>query len=593
MAIKDIIKKAVGLVESQHAISDNQGYGYHGAVDPEVHKSKKKPVAGATKPNESDERDKHFRKMHAQVRQLTGTDAKTAKHYLDSVHGRHLGDVHNDNVRRGLAAAHVHNYIKKDFASFKKHYKPELFEELKDQLTESVVDSSDKAKLIAHASSKQILSQRYHVVKQADKKYRVDPEDQHQKRKQSGDKILHTYHGGQRYDHNDPKQGWVKEEVELQEATYTPKSYDKKNDHPSKSKNTFILGVHGDEAEHIESIKHAAGKSISHEKAKAVAHSSEYHEHAYKWRHDFSRGGSNGYDNGVKHLAGTHPHPMKEEVDLNEWPTDSGSSFKTGDKVIVKNPSSPHHNKRGTYSGMERGRHVVKHADGSRSVHGSGVLLKEDMKSADKVSVVYKTPEGKYKVRKETRNRSVARAGAAINEEIIDEAYNYTHAKLVADLDSKKAKDGRKHLKDAEFHFNQASKYEPSTAWHALHMMHHHKSMAAIHLNAANPSRMLQHQKKMDDWAAKAKNRVKKNLGEESNIKAIGLMTEASMWLSMHPVQEVRASVEILEGALDELCEGYVEDAYAKYNDTIKTIVEAIGETNADALRTALFKKEK
>lgn len=114
--------------ESQHSISDNPGYGYHGAVDLKVHASKKKPVAGAQKPDDEAQRAKHYKTMHSLVRSTTGADAKVAKHYLDSVHGRHLADLHNDVGLRKLSANHVTNHIKKDFAKFQKHYKPGLFE---------------------------------------------------------------------------------------------------------------------------------------------------------------------------------------------------------------------------------------------------------------------------------------------------------------------------------------------------------------------------------------------------------------------------------------------------------------------------------
>jgi len=230
---------------SQHSISDNPGYGFHGTVDPKLHASKK-PLPGGQKSDDEGVRASQYKKMHAQVRSATGADAKTAKHYLDSVHGRHLADVHNDVKQRGLATSHVTNHIKKDFEKFKKHYKPELFE----------ADNGEQE-----------------AVEQID------------------------------------------------EATYTPASFDKSNDHPTRSSSTFIKGVHGGEAEHIATIKDAAkshGKTISHEHAKKIAHHPSYHEHAYKYRHDFARGGSNGYDNGVKKLAGTHIHHPNKEGAIHE-----------------------------------------------------------------------------------------------------------------------------------------------------------------------------------------------------------------------------------------------------------------------------------
>lgn len=417
---KNLLALIGDLMENQHAISDNPSHGYHGTIDPETHI---KPGKDGKKPEGSDHNAKLYAKMHKRVREITGEHPKVAKHYLDSVHGRHLADVHNDNAKKKLTDNHITDYIKKDFAKFKKHYKPDLFEaELLDTGAEEV--QIDEAK------------------------------DSH---------------------------------------TYTSSNYDKSNDHPSKSKTTFIKGVHGDEAEHIDNIKHSAknngGKAISHEKAKEVAHSPEYHAHAYNYRHDLSRGGSNGYDNGVKKLAGTHPHYQKEEVEeleelskgalknyidkaredvenkhkegqedekkgwyvasaashykarqrsqqvglakrklgeeeeIEEIFHDSGSQFKVGDKVIVKNPSSPMHNKRGTYAGTERGRHVVKHGEGARSFHGDGALLKEsrsswlkalvkeEMKSADKKPETVRAANGKLVTRMVTRKQDVADSG--------------------------------------------------------------------------------------------------------------------------------------------------------------------------------------
>ena len=88
--------------------SGNKGYGYHGQ-------------------HPSETADKEYSKAHATVKKVAGAaghlkDAKKpnvmVKHYLDSKHGRHLADV----------GTHDHEYIKKDFGTFKKNYKPELHE---------------------------------------------------------------------------------------------------------------------------------------------------------------------------------------------------------------------------------------------------------------------------------------------------------------------------------------------------------------------------------------------------------------------------------------------------------------------------------
>lgn len=356
---KKLLELAMDLMESQHAITDNPGRGYHGTVDPKIHNSKSKssPLNG----DEERARAHHYKKMHGLVRSLTGDHPKIVKHYLDSVHGRHLADVHNDNNHRKLSVGNVHNYIKKDFASFKRHYRPTHFESYIDHGLEETLEE--------------------HLLR-------------------------------------------MQEEEDLGEALYVPKNFNKHETPATKDKSTFVKGVHGKEHEHIKYIKSAAsshgGKEISDEHAKKVAHSPEYHAHVYNYRHDFKRGGSNGLDNGIKRLAGTHPHAQNEETEkVDEMFADSGS-FKSGDKVIVKNPSSPLHNKRGIYAGKERGRHVVTHGDGARSFHGDGALLKESTKlstiweatkSADKKPEISRTASGKLVTKMVTRKQDVVDAG--------------------------------------------------------------------------------------------------------------------------------------------------------------------------------------
>jgi hypothetical protein len=74
----------------------NPHYGYHGAQQTA---------------------DDKYEATHKHVKNLTDGDDKTVKHYLDSAHGRHLAGREND-----------HEYIKKDFKKFKKHYRPEMHE---------------------------------------------------------------------------------------------------------------------------------------------------------------------------------------------------------------------------------------------------------------------------------------------------------------------------------------------------------------------------------------------------------------------------------------------------------------------------------
>jgi hypothetical protein len=93
--------KSFKFFTTEAAKTGNPGFGYHGA-----HKTE----------NDS---DAAYDKMHSHVKSLTDGDDKTVKHYLDSAHGRHLVGHEND-----------HEHIKKDFKKFKKHYRPEMHEEV-------------------------------------------------------------------------------------------------------------------------------------------------------------------------------------------------------------------------------------------------------------------------------------------------------------------------------------------------------------------------------------------------------------------------------------------------------------------------------
>lgn len=92
--------------------SDNKGYGYHGeaALDsrnknPDLNNDIHYKYA-----------DKEYSKAHKKIMQTTGTDAKTAKHFLDSTFGRHLYG-HIDNP----------SHVKKEFKTFMKNYDPEQY----------------------------------------------------------------------------------------------------------------------------------------------------------------------------------------------------------------------------------------------------------------------------------------------------------------------------------------------------------------------------------------------------------------------------------------------------------------------------------
>lgn len=82
--------------------SNNEGFGYHGELAMKE---------GSEKAHET------FKKKAAEVKAITGeSDAKTVRDYLDSTRGRHLADMGEKADAE---------YIKKDFAKFKKTYDPE------------------------------------------------------------------------------------------------------------------------------------------------------------------------------------------------------------------------------------------------------------------------------------------------------------------------------------------------------------------------------------------------------------------------------------------------------------------------------------
>lgn len=93
--------KSFKFFTTEEAKTGNPGFGYHGQ-----HKSE-------------NDADKAYAKIHAHVKSLTDGDDKTVKHYLDSAHGRHLVGHEED-----------HEHIKKDFKKFKKHYRPEMHEDV-------------------------------------------------------------------------------------------------------------------------------------------------------------------------------------------------------------------------------------------------------------------------------------------------------------------------------------------------------------------------------------------------------------------------------------------------------------------------------
>lgn len=93
--------KSFKFFTTEEAKTGNPGFGYHGQ-----HKSE-------------NDADAAYAKIHAHVKSLTDGDDKTVKHYLDSAHGRHLVGHEED-----------HEHIKKDFKKFKKHYRPEMHEDV-------------------------------------------------------------------------------------------------------------------------------------------------------------------------------------------------------------------------------------------------------------------------------------------------------------------------------------------------------------------------------------------------------------------------------------------------------------------------------
>lgn len=380
------------LMESQHAISDNKGYGYHGTVDPKIHNGKS---MRKDSPMHDDDhaRDHHYKKMHQTVRSLTGEHPKVVKHYLDSKHGRHLADVHNDNTTRRLAVSHVHNYIKKDFAKFKKHYKPDLFEtELRDDGTDLQLDEArfDHREAATHGVIHPDSAQHAKVGQHADFYSKKNGDKLYGKVTHNDGKEVHFHHEGKTHKFKVKRsyEGLHEEEEQLDEISQELR----KNYVDAARKDAEQKHKEGDQEE-----KRGQHLASAASRAKANDRSQKAYQAAQKLKED-------------------------EEVEELEEMSDAGS-FSAGDKVIVKTPNSPHNNKRGTYVGVERGRHVVKHADGSRSIHGSGALLKEsmasrvkalikeEMKSADKKPETVRTANGKLITKMVTRKTDLADSG--------------------------------------------------------------------------------------------------------------------------------------------------------------------------------------
>lgn len=112
-ALKKIQNEEANLEEAVK--TGNEGHGYHGEAYGAAKGDDKMAEAG-----------KAYAKAHALVKQHAAEHLKdvknpnkTVKHYLDSQYGRHLHGNENDA-----------GYVKKDFAHFKKKYKPEMHESL-------------------------------------------------------------------------------------------------------------------------------------------------------------------------------------------------------------------------------------------------------------------------------------------------------------------------------------------------------------------------------------------------------------------------------------------------------------------------------
>ena len=112
---------AIGRALRNEAMTGNPGNGYHGQVQSP---------------------DEKYEATHKHVKNLTDADDKTVKHYLDSGHGRHLAGREED-----------HEYIKKDFKKFKKHYRPEMHEGvLQDNGTDKIEPTTSVPKKDAEKS---------------------------------------------------------------------------------------------------------------------------------------------------------------------------------------------------------------------------------------------------------------------------------------------------------------------------------------------------------------------------------------------------------------------------------------------------------
>lgn len=86
----------------------NEGYGFHGSAGNRVG---------------SEKADAEYAKMAGEIQKMTGASETSIRDYLDSRHGRHLGDVVEDNPSK----AELKAFIEKDFKRFIKEYDPADF----------------------------------------------------------------------------------------------------------------------------------------------------------------------------------------------------------------------------------------------------------------------------------------------------------------------------------------------------------------------------------------------------------------------------------------------------------------------------------
>ena len=85
--------------------TNNEGYGFHGSAGNRVG---------------SEKADAEYAKMAGEIQKMTGASETSIRDYLDSRHGRHLGDLVDGNPSK----AELKAYIEKDFKRFIKEYDP-------------------------------------------------------------------------------------------------------------------------------------------------------------------------------------------------------------------------------------------------------------------------------------------------------------------------------------------------------------------------------------------------------------------------------------------------------------------------------------